>query len=66
MQICKSTGDEEMEDVVVDGDDTATFGPSQFHETDIQSAVAASETSSVDEGNLTFRFLRKLFMFLNK
>jgi len=51
MQICKSTGDEETEDVVVDGDDTATFGASQFHENDIQSAVAASETSSTtDEG----------------
>ena len=48
MQICK-TGDEETEDVVVDGDDTAAFGPTQFSETDIQSAAA--DHSSHDEGN---------------
>lgn len=48
MQISKATCDEETEDVVVDGDDTATFGVNQFDEADIQSAVAAasSETSS--------------------
>lgn len=47
MQICKA-GDEETEDVVVDGDDTATFGPTQFSENDIQSAAA--DHSSHDEG----------------
>lgn len=49
MQICKA-GDEETEDVVVDGDDTAAFGPTQFNENDIQSAAA--DHSSHDEGNL--------------
>jgi len=50
MQISKTTCDDEMEDVVVDGDDTATFGVSQFDENDIQSAVAAaSEEASTDE-----------------
>lgn len=49
MQICKTGGDEETEDVVVDGDDTATFGPTQFSENDIQSAAA--DHSSHEEGN---------------
>lgn len=51
MQICKA-GDEETEDVVVDGDDTAAFGPTQFNENDIQ--TAAADHSSHDEGtNIT-------------
>ena len=53
MQISKATCEEETEDVVVDGDDTATFGINQFDETDIQSAVAAaaseSSSSTTDE-----------------
>ena len=48
MHVCKA-GDEETEDVVVDGDDTATFGPAQFHEGDVASAV---ESSSSEEGKL--------------
>ena len=47
MQVCK-TGDEETEDVVVDGDDTAAFGPTQFNENDIQAATA--DQSSQAEG----------------
>ena len=50
MQVCKAgAGDEETEDVVVDGDDTAAFGPSQFNENDIQSAAA--DQMSTDDGN---------------
>ena len=54
MQVCKTSGggDEETEDVVVDGDDTAAFGPSQFNENDIQSAAA--DQMSTDEGNRLF------------
>lgn len=53
MQVCKTAGDEETEEVVVDGDDTAAFGPAQFAEGDIHSAVAAAADSSpsIDEGN---------------
>ncbi|KAK4010297.1 hypothetical protein OUZ56_019442 [Daphnia magna] len=47
MHISKA-GDEETEDVVVDGDDTAAFGQPQFNENDIQSAAA--EHSSQEEG----------------
>jgi hypothetical protein len=50
MQVCKAGGgDEEAEDVVVDGDDTAAFGQSQFSENDIQSAAA--DQMSTDDGN---------------
>ncbi len=62
MQICKAGGDEETEDVVVDGDDTATFGPTQFNENDIQSAAA--DHSSHEEGNKDrgrFFFLYRTF-----
>lgn len=47
MHICKA-GDEETEDVVVDGDDTAAFGQPQFNEHDIQ--TAAADHSSQEEG----------------
>lgn len=49
MQVCnKATGDEEMEEVVVDGDDTAAFGPSQFSENDIHSAADVTSSSNDD------------------
>ena len=51
MHICKA-GDEETEDVVVDGDDTAAFGQPQFNEHDIQ--TAAADHSSQEEGNTFF------------
>ncbi|EFX73016.1 hypothetical protein DAPPUDRAFT_325740 [Daphnia pulex] len=47
MHICKA-GDEETEDVVVDGDDTAAFGQPQFNEHDIQ--TAAADHTSQEEG----------------
>ena len=64
MQVCKS-GDEETEDVVVDGDDTATFGPSQFGENDI---LSATEHSSRDEGTkCIFVYCQQLFtLFINE
>ncbi len=52
MHISKTAGDEETEEVVVDGDDTAAFGPSQFAEADIHAAAAAAadtSSSSTDE-----------------
>lgn len=60
MQICK-VGDEENEDVVVDGDDTATFGPSQFAESDIQ--MAAAEQCSLAEDGKLFKLFNSRFVF---
>lgn len=33
--VSRATGDEEEGDLVVDGDDSATFGPSQYTEADV-------------------------------
>lgn len=53
MHICKA-GDEETEDVVVDGDDTAAFGQPQFNEHDIQ--TAAADHTSQEEGKYKLKF----------
>jgi len=55
MLVCKTQNhDEETEEVVVDGDDTATFGPTQYAESDVAAAAGAAEPSPQDQGNLTF------------
>ena len=47
----KVTGvDEETEDVVVDGDDTATFGPAQFNESDVLSTMENSNSNCSPNG----------------
>lgn len=56
MHICKA-GDEETEDVVVDGDDTAAFGQPQFNEHDIQ--TAAADHTSQEEGKYKLKFWSK-------
>lgn len=57
MQVCK-VGDEENEDVVVDGDDTAAFGASQFTEADIQAAAAEHFAPVSEDGKQTFDSFR--------
>lgn len=62
MHISKA-GDEETEDVVVDGDDTAAFGQPQFNENDIQSAAA--EHSSQEEGKACKQLCPTLSIVVN-